>query len=204
MSSHHIVKDEQEPALIVADLNFFPIARLSELLGWSPVVMVVDQAIEQYLSYGLKMDFALINSELEQWENKLRAHWPVEILLDNTNLISTALEELLKKNHNWVNIVCSEGQLYKLIENNILDERIQAVLYTERRKVVFNRDNEFEKWLPEGAHMIIEPLRPEPGIYLEGAFSVNKSESALQLKVNANGRIKITVDRPPYLVSELF
>ena len=47
MSSHHIVRDDQEPALIIANGAACSIELLGQLLEWSPLVVVLDSAMER-------------------------------------------------------------------------------------------------------------------------------------------------------------
>ena len=54
MSSHHIVKDDQEPALIIANGAACSQELLGQLLEWSPLVIVLDSAIERVLDLEIK------------------------------------------------------------------------------------------------------------------------------------------------------
>ena len=56
MSSHHFVKDGQEPALIIANGEECSISLAEELLAWSPLVLVLDGAYDRVLRLGWKMD----------------------------------------------------------------------------------------------------------------------------------------------------
>jgi thiamine pyrophosphokinase len=49
MSSHHIVRDDQEPALIIANGASCSEELMGQLLEWSPLVIVLDSAIERVL-----------------------------------------------------------------------------------------------------------------------------------------------------------
>lgn len=59
MSSHHIVRDDQEPALIIANGLACNNELLGQLLEWSPLVIVLDAAIERVLELGIKVDVLL-------------------------------------------------------------------------------------------------------------------------------------------------
>ncbi len=59
MSSHHIVRDDQEPALIIANGASCNIELLGQLLEWSPLVIVLDSAIERVLALEIKVDILL-------------------------------------------------------------------------------------------------------------------------------------------------
>ena len=59
MSSHHIVRDDQEPALIIANGASCSEELLGQLLEWSPYVIVLDSAIERVIHLGIKIDVIL-------------------------------------------------------------------------------------------------------------------------------------------------
>ena len=59
MSSHHIVRDTQEPALIIANGEACSRELLDQLLEWNPVVMVLDGALPRVLELGIKIDIVL-------------------------------------------------------------------------------------------------------------------------------------------------
>ena len=59
MSSHHIVRDEQEPALIILSLKSVESAILDELLEWSPTVILPDHLIEEAAVLGFKFDVVI-------------------------------------------------------------------------------------------------------------------------------------------------
>ena len=49
MSSHHIVRDDQERALIIGNGQACSKELMGQLLEWSPLVIVLDSAIERVL-----------------------------------------------------------------------------------------------------------------------------------------------------------
>ena len=69
MSSHHIVKDDQEPALIIANGASCATELMGQLLEWSPWVIVLDSAIERVLPLNIKVDVVL--GDFDQLENEL-------------------------------------------------------------------------------------------------------------------------------------
>jgi thiamine pyrophosphokinase len=56
-SSHHIVRDDQEPALIIASCLRSEL--LGQLLEWSPLVIVLDSAMERVMKLDIKVDVLL-------------------------------------------------------------------------------------------------------------------------------------------------
>jgi thiamine pyrophosphokinase len=59
MSSHHIVRDDQEPALIIANGASCDPELLGQLLEWSPLVIVLDSAMERVMKLDIKVDVLL-------------------------------------------------------------------------------------------------------------------------------------------------
>ena len=56
MSSHHIVRDNQEPALIIANGADCSDALLQQLMEWSPYVLALDGAVHRLLARKLRFD----------------------------------------------------------------------------------------------------------------------------------------------------
>ena len=59
MSSHHIVREGQEPALIIANGESCSNELMGQLLEWSPLVLVLDGAITRVNELGIKVDVLL-------------------------------------------------------------------------------------------------------------------------------------------------
>ncbi len=64
MSSHHIVREKQEPALLVLGLDSFSDELLGQLLEWSPTVIVTELTAERINAYGIKIDWIISNVKL--------------------------------------------------------------------------------------------------------------------------------------------
>ena len=55
MSSHHIVREKQEPALLVLGLDSFPAELLGQLLEWNPTVIATQLTAKSLNDYGIKI-----------------------------------------------------------------------------------------------------------------------------------------------------
>ncbi len=62
MSSHHIVREGQEPALLILGFDNFDDEQLGQLLEWSPMVLLAQSVYEKIASMGIKID-AIICTE---------------------------------------------------------------------------------------------------------------------------------------------
>lgn len=56
MSSHHIVRENQEPALVVADFHALDSEQLGQLLEWSPMIVTDAANVDFLLAEGIKVD----------------------------------------------------------------------------------------------------------------------------------------------------
>jgi hypothetical protein len=79
MSSHHFVREGQEPALLILDPVGFELA--GPFLEWAPVVLVSEIALDDVLSWGIKLDAVLVSREREAIVvAKVADQAPVEII----------------------------------------------------------------------------------------------------------------------------
>src|SRR4051812_7146441 len=96
MSSHHIVRDNQEPALLILTTST-PFEIVQQLLEWSPSVMVDAPELNTVLSWGIKIDVALFpESKKEATLEKVSEQFPVKLLpyQDHENPLRAALHFL--------------------------------------------------------------------------------------------------------------
>jgi len=79
MSSHHIVREKQEPALLILELGLFEEEHLGQLLEWSPTVLVNDASAEKLHSLGIKFDMLLTQTEDTCFANRSSVFNPRKI-----------------------------------------------------------------------------------------------------------------------------
>ncbi len=104
MSSHHIVCDAQEPALIIAGSCSFE--QVAPFLESSPVLIVLEPYLVQVLEWGIKIDVICLRLEKAQEIEAKTAHqMPLTFLFDKPNVLQAALEYLLQNGHKRVNVL---------------------------------------------------------------------------------------------------
>ena len=103
MSSHHIVRDDQEPALIIANGEVCSSELLGQLLEWSPIVIVLDSAIERILELIFDLDCLDKPLKSRQISNLQRKFENVEsepLSYNQIGLINTEHKNAFSINHN--------------------------------------------------------------------------------------------------------
>lgn len=172
MSSHHIVRDDQEPALIIANGASCSFDLLGQLLEWSPVVVVLDNAIERVLQLDIKIDVLLgdfdddFNPEIYK-----EKQFPLEIVhtpnQDKTDL-EKAFDYLIEKGHQAVNVVWATGKRADHTITNITNivsyrNKLKIVILDDHSKI-FLLPNKFEKWYTKGTPISLIPIGNVSGI----------------------------------------
>ncbi|MBL1411395.1 thiamine diphosphokinase [Sphingobacterium faecale] len=162
MSSHHIVRENQEPALLVQDFRALEKELLDQLLEWSPTIITDTYSLDFFLSEEIKVDIVF-------------AGMPIPYLQEETMLFSlegsffdTAIPYLISKSYPAVNILCSE------MDDTIIKyaEDINMVVFCENRRYVFVK-RYYEKWKPKGEKIFVDPrvLKSQEGLRPTGGQS---------------------------------
>lgn len=188
MSSHHIVRDDQEPALIIANGASCSMDLTNQLLEWSPFVVVLDAAIERVLEMGLKVDVLLGDFDREfDAEFYREKQYPLEIIhtpnQDKTDL-EKAFDYLIEKGHKAVNVIWATG---KRIDHTLHNLTISAN-YKEQLKIVFFDNHskafllpkKYQKWYAKDTILSLIPIGTVENITTENLFYPLQNES-LQL-----------------------
>jgi thiamine pyrophosphokinase len=173
MSSHHIVRDDQEPALIIANGAACQPELLGQLLEWSPLVVVLDSAIERVISLDIKVDVLLGDFDRdfdpEVYKNK---QYPLEIVHtpnQNKTDLEKALDYLIERKMPAVNIVWATGKRADHTITNLTNivryrDLIKIVILDDHSKI-FLLPNKFEKWYTAGTPISLIPIGVVKGIH---------------------------------------
>ena len=105
MSSHHFVKEGQEPALFILDNLAFRYAE--SLLEWVPLVMVADSVLESVLQWRIKIDVVLqCEHSIELIADLIKDQGPVETLCcDKDHIVKLGLQYLAQNGYDAVNLL---------------------------------------------------------------------------------------------------
>lgn len=188
MSSHHIVRDDQEPALIIANGAACQPELLGQLLEWSPLVIVLDSAIERVMALNIKVDVLLgdFDRDFDPYVYHSQ-QYPLEIVHapdQNKTDLQKALDYLIEKNHKAVNIIWATG---KRIDHTLHNLTI-AASYQEQLKIVFLDDHskafllpkKFRKWYTKDTIISLIPIGITKNISTQNLFYPLQNED-LQL-----------------------
>lgn len=172
MSSHHIVRDDQEPALIIANGAACSKELMGQLLEWSPLVIVLDSAIDRVLELGIKVDVLLGDFDRGfNPESYLEKQYPLEIVhtpdQEKTDL-EKAFDYLINRKIPAANVIWATGKRADHTITNITNivrfrNKLKIVLLDDHSKI-FLLPQRFEKWYPAGTPISLIPIGKVEGI----------------------------------------
>lgn len=185
MSSHHIVRDDQEPALIIANGAACSQELLGQLLEWSPFVVVLDSAIERVLELEIKVDVLLGDFDREFDANYYKEiQYPLEIIhapnQDKTDL-EKAFEFLIERHIKAVNVVWATGKRADHTITNItliakFRNQLKIVLFDDHSKIHL-LPQKFQKWYPKNTVISLIPIGVVHGIHSANLFYPLQNDS---------------------------
>jgi thiamine pyrophosphokinase len=181
MSSHHIVRDEQEPALLLLGTHegLVPIAR--QLLEWSPTLAVAAPALELALMMGIKFDMVICKEpEIPKLREDLLEQAPLKFLSVGPaeNYPETCLAWLVASTHSGVNILADSFP--EASHWTPFLEQMDVAVFTPEIKWTYIRKGHYEKWVPANTAFHWD----DPGLISHGL-----SENRISLQ---EGMVKIS------------
>ncbi len=145
MSSHHFVKEKQEPALLILADASFDENLVAQLLEWAPIVFVEDRCLPLINHNPIKIDYviqcSMSDEELDSWIAFQENVQVLKIKLDNK--IQETIQFLKSDNHEALSIVGHDCKLEQLILEN--EEKLNIIFYSSSYKV-FSKEKHFKKW----------------------------------------------------------
>ena len=185
MSSHHIVRDDQEPALIIANGAECDSELLGQLLEWSPIVIVLDSAMDRVLDLNIKVDVLLGDFDRDfSAEYYKEKQYPLEIIhtpnQDKTDL-EKAFDYLIERKIPAVNVVWATGKRADHTITNITSivqyRNLLKIVILDDHSKIFLLPKRFEKWYTANTPISLIPIGNVSGIHSENLFYPLKNDT---------------------------
>lgn len=118
MSSHHFVKDGQEPALVVANGEMCSYEILTSLMEWCPYMVVCDGAYTRIKNLQITPDVVIGDFDsLGEIERDIHTEY-LHLLDQETTDLEKAVDHLVEKGYTDINIVWASGKRLDHTINN--------------------------------------------------------------------------------------
>ncbi len=217
MSSHHFVRDGQEPALIIANGELCSMELLGQLLEWNPYVLVLDGALQRVLDMNIRVDAVLgdFDSVAPGWEEHgalqgVRiVHAPDQERTD----LQKGIEFLIAEGQTAAHIVWATGRRSDHHFNNVatlpaFTGRIELTIVDDHSRI-YNLPRSFKKWYPKGTVISLIPVMEAGGIHTSNLEYELRDEalyfpmrSGSSNRVAADGFVEISYESGHLLMME--
>jgi thiamine pyrophosphokinase len=185
MSSHHIVRDDQEPALIIANGASCNPELLGQLLEWSPLVVVLDSAMVRVMELDIKVDVLLGDFDRDfDPEIYKTSQFPIEIIHapdQNKTDLEKAFDYLIKRKIPAVNVVWATGRRADHTITNITNitryRNLLKIVILDDHSKVFLLPKKFEKWYTANTPISLIPIGHVNGIHSDNLHYPLKGDS---------------------------
>ncbi|MBN8576951.1 MAG: hypothetical protein J0L66_08390 [Cytophagales bacterium] len=179
MSSHHIVRENQEPALVILDAQVIPFEKVLELLEWMPTIIVLHTQLETVLGWGIKVDVVLVPVNEEQaWIARTQDQQPIQIIPFHTteSPLHKAIEMLSARQIPAVNVLASD----KAALHAMAEFKGDAEVFFENKRWSRVKSGRFEKWVAAGTKLFVWPERVHHEIsFLENGAVVAEKDGLI-------------------------
>jgi thiamine pyrophosphokinase len=178
MSSHHYVKEGQEPALIIANGEMCSYELLVSIMEWCPYIVALDGAYDRLVSMQISPDIVIGDLDsLQALKEAVHTQFIKDENQENTDL-EKAIDYLLSKGRTDINIVWSTGKRLDHTLNNLAT----LVKYPEAKIVVYDNHSKafvlpksYIKFYDKGTSLSLIPLHTAKGISTENLkYNLNK------------------------------
>ena len=185
MSSHHIVRDDQEPALIIANGAACHEELLGQLLEWQPLVIVLDSAIERVIDLNIKVDVLLGDFDRGFDPHEItQSQYPIEIIHkpdQNKTDLEKAFDYLIERGIPAVNVVWATGRRADHTITNLTNivsyrNHLKIVIHDDHSKI-FLLPQKFQKWYPAKTNISLIPIGVVSGITTKNLLYPLNNES---------------------------
>ncbi len=171
MSSHHFVKEQQEPAVFILEVEGISFETVAPLLEWSPTLLVAQEAVEVVLSWGIKIDVVLGTLEFQK-ENRhlLEEQYPLRFLtVYSEGTLEEGIHYLLASQHKGVHLVGFDHQKHQELEEKI--HHLDLTLLDGDWKYYPVRGGKFSKWfVPAEIRLLASENQPVEVSNAEGSL----------------------------------
>jgi thiamine pyrophosphokinase len=167
MSSHHYVKDGQEPALVIANGAMCSYQILTSLMEWCPYIVVCDGAYKHVQNLQIVPNVVIGDFDsLGEVERDLHTEF-IELNDQETTDLEKALNHLLQKGYTDINVVWAAGKRLDHTLNNVATlakyPDIRIVIIDDYTRT-FVLPKTYKKRYEKGQQLSLVPLHTCKGI----------------------------------------
>ncbi|WP_224995389.1 hypothetical protein [Cesiribacter sp. SM1] len=207
MSSHHIVRDEQEPALLLWQPGQLSFEQAGQLLEWSPRVVVHQPALQEALTWGIKLDaVCTAPGDMPEVVAAVEHQQPVSILtLPGHNALQAVLQWLKDKQQASLYLIAdaSADNFLLLRQLEPLQQLAQIQVISQGWRYSYFKLGQAQKWLPTSS--ILKTIAFDKQPLLSGAEAILSRQSAVlqHIALQQSGIIQLQSETPFWVAEDI-
>jgi hypothetical protein len=146
MSSHHFVKEQQEPAVFILNTEGLNFGSVSPLLEWVPTVLVWQDCLDEVLSWGIKVDVILAEESFQRDNLQLlQEQYPVRFLSATAeNFLDKGLNYLQATQHKGAHLIGFRHEGFEQLTGKM--KGMDLTILDQGWKYYPVKNGEFKKW----------------------------------------------------------
>ena len=190
MSSHPIVRENQEPAVYLSNPDAVTEHVIDSLLEWTPLVICAEEALSFVLKKWIKIDLFVVEDTSYKWQNLLAHQWPVE-LLPKSGLPINLLEFLRGKGIRYLNYIGDFEEISKSSWPRYFND-IRLDVFSGHCRYHYISCGSFEKWMSPGRGLYLKSQAKKPQFLTKNVHALGVHK----FKVEKEGVVSIESDAP--------
>lgn len=202
MSSHHIIRENQESALFLVDSKAVKRELLESYFEWSPLIVTTEETFIQLNQFGYKIDALICERGFKiNFETELAIQHPIDIITagSSNQVIKEGINYLINKKAPAINIFLNTS-VEKMMEISHAFPKQKIVFVNQNKKVFVADEGKYEKWLPENIEISIIPTVESQEFYLGQNEKLILNEEHL-IKIKKEGPFTLS-SYQKFMVSE--
>jgi len=198
MSSHHIVRDGQEPALIIANGEPCSVDILEQILEWNPFIVVLDGALQKVIDLGIKFDLVLgdfDHTSVEEIKQMIPPDTEIIYTPDQEKTdLEKGLELLIERKYEAVNIVWATGKRSDHYMNNIATlaryQHLIKLVMVDNYSRIYPINSGFMKHFPAHHNVSLIPLNKVENLKTENlVWNLNHQTIEYPYNTSSSNRV---------------
>jgi len=191
MSSHHFVKEKQEPAIYIHSEDSLDMNLLGQLLEWCPFVIADEHALYLLNHEPIKIDLViqrdLIDEDIQTWIAN-QSDIKILKLKKNEDKFISVLNYLAAENHFAISLMACHDEHFEKLKS--VELNLDIIQYHSDYKGFFIKDH-FLKWKEKGSLIEINALPLETkNLMKQNNFWEVMEDGLVEIRVNNKTFIK--------------
>jgi len=173
MSSHHVVRDEQEPAVVALGLSADFEELLGQLMEWSPLLVATARSLPHLLLLGTKVDAFVGESEAEVAAAAAALSEQLPVAFRAGEVLPEAITAFLAARNVRQIALLTTDTFEEAHRFFALFAAFEVVVCAPEGRMLLPKAGKYGKWLREGAEISLRPLAALP-THTEGLSRVGQ------------------------------